>query len=109
MSIDIKEQVAQMTEEQKDRIIKIGKISVIVQLVGGIPLLIISLLSMAGIFFLSIDHDPRLNDMMFFGAVILWVFTILYFFGVILFVKIKYPEYSDKKYRYISKERKNKS
>ena len=42
----IEEQVAQLSQEQQDKILKVGKIALALQLIGGIPWLIVSLLGM---------------------------------------------------------------
>jgi len=102
----LQEQIAEMTEEQKDKIIKVGKVAQTVQLVGGIPLFILSLLAMWVIYKPPLGFDMTDYDRLFVGAVIIWVITLVYFLGVLLYVKIKYPEYSDKKWNYINKERK---
>ncbi len=102
----IEEQVSQMTEEQKDKIIKVGKVAQIIQLVGGIPLFILSLLAMWVIISPPLGFDVMDYDKLFIGGVTIWIITAVYFVGVLLFVKIKYPEYSDKKWNYINKERK---
>jgi len=102
----IQEQVSQMTEAQKDKIIKVGKVAQIIQLVGGIPLFILSLLAMWVLISPPLGFDIMDYDSLFGGAVTIWVITAIYFAIIPIVVKIKYPEYSDKKWNYIHKERK---
>lgn len=103
----LEEQIAEMTEEQKDKIIKVGKVAQIVQLVGGIPLFLLSLLGMWVVIDPPLGFDMMNYDRLFGGAVIIWILTAVYFVGVLVFVKVKYPEYSDKKWNYINNERKS--
>ena len=102
----LQEQIAEMTEEQKDKIMKVGKVAQIIQLAGGIPLFILSLLAAWVIISPPLGFDMMNYDKLFIGGATIWIVTAAYFVGVLLFVKVKYPEYSDKKWNYIHKERK---
>ena len=104
--LSVAEQVSQLTQEQQDKIVKIGKIGLVLELVGGIPLVIIML------FGLWVMIDPPLGfnyshyDAFYLGYCGVLVIGALYIIGILAFVKIKYPYYSDAKYRYIKKMRK---
>ena len=104
---NIENQVAQLTTEQQNKILKVGKMAVALQLVVLIPWMI---LCVVGIFTL-IDPPATLSwedyDKVFYGLMTLLVLGAAYVVGIFLFVKIKYPYYSDAKYRYIQKTRRS--
>ena len=100
----IEEQVAELTEKQKDTIVKVGTWGTVILLVIEVPLL---LLFMFGL--LTMVTDPlSMTDAAFTGwkilGVIIFVVAIVYF----IIIKAAFPEYSDKKATYIMKSRKGK-
>ncbi len=105
---NIEEQVAELTQEQQDKIIKVGKIGVALQLIGGIPWLILSILGIFTLINPPLDFDYNNYDKLFIGLITLLILGMLYIFGILIFVKIKYPYYSDAKWKYINKARKGK-
>ena len=101
----IEQQVAQLTPQQRDTIIKIDKtttiITVIILSVWGLWLLL-------GAYLLI---NPPLGVQMDFGVysagvMVASLIAAACFFGTALFVKAKFPFYSDKKLAYIKKQRK---
>ncbi len=106
--ISIEEQVAQLSEEQQNKIIKVGKIAMATELIVGIPWLIISIIGLFVLF------DPPLGlsytdmDKVYIGFNIWLVLGAVFFIAILAFIKIKYPYYSDAKWRYINKKRKGK-
>ena len=104
----IEEQVAQLTREQQDKIIKVGKIAVTLQLIGGIPWMIFLALGLWVMTNPPIGFDYGDYDKLYLGLMTWLVIGFLYIAGILLFVKIKYPYYSDAKWRYINKKRKQK-
>lgn len=107
-TLTIAEQVAQLTQEQQDKIIKVGKIAVILQLAGGIPWFIVALLGMCSMISPPLGLSVSGYDKLFLGLMLWLVIGALYIIGILVFVKVKYPYYSDAKWRYINKMRKGK-
>ena len=101
----IEEQVSELTEKQKDTIIKVGKVALILQLVVAIPILLICII---GLF--AMKNPPLGFDYneIFSGIMSLLVIMAIWVVGILAFVKIKWPYYSDKKWQYINKIRKQK-
>lgn len=96
----IEEQVAALTPEQRNKIPRIGKIATIAQLVVAIPLLVLELMGLIYMFTNPLD----VTDAFFGGFITVLVLAFLWVLGVVLFVKIKYPYYSDAKAKYIKKQ-----
>ncbi len=106
--VNIEEQVAQLSQEQQDKIIKVGKIATALQLIGGIPWIIVAALGVWAMINPPLRFDYANYDKVFIGLMT-WIFIgAVYIIGILLFVKIRYPYYSDAKWRYINKTRKNK-
>ncbi len=104
----IAQQVAQLSQEQQDKILKVGRIALTLQLIVGIPWLIVALF---GVWTLI---DPPM-EFVYYGydklymRFMTWIAVgAVYLIGVVVFVKIKYPYYSDAKWKYINKARKGK-
>ena len=104
----LEEQIAAMTEEQKEKVIKVGKTALIIQLVGGIPLFLLSLMSIWTMISPPIGFDMLEYDRLFIGTITIIIVTMVYFVAAPLVVKLVCPDYSDKKWNYIQKERKAK-
>ena len=106
--IPIEEQVAKLTEEQQNKIIKVGKIATVALLVGGIPWFIMSALGIWVLLCNPTNLGYAEYDALFKGLIV-WMFLgALYMFGVSAFAKLKCPYYSDAKCRYLLKTRKQK-
>ena len=106
--LSIEEQVRNLTPEEQDKVVKVGKIATALMLIGGIPLMIICALGALTMM------DPPANltydnmDKFMIGFYTALGVGIAYIIGIFLFVKIKYPFYSDAKCRYLMRERKKK-
>ncbi len=98
----LEEQVAQMTEEQKDKIVRIGTGFLLALCVVDIPLLLFSWIG----FWAMTEASYERADSIFILSLSTGILAMIFTIGVVLFVKLKYPEYSDGKRRYIRKERK---
>lgn len=107
-NINIAEEVAQMSQEQQDKIIKVGKIATAIELIVAIPWFIGTLLGL----WVIIDPPASISlanyDTLLLGFTTWLVVGALYIFGVFVFVKIKFPFYSDAKWKYINNMRKGK-
>jgi len=104
----IEEQVAQLSQQQQDKIIKVGKIATALQLIGGIPWMIFSALGLWTMINPPLGFDYNDYDKLFIGLMTWLLIGAIYIIGIFVFVKIKYPYYSDAKWRYINKMRKQK-
>ena len=98
----IEEQVAQMTEQEKDKIVNVGIVALVVQCVIAIPLVVLSWIG----FWAMTEASYKTADKIFVLSLSLDIVAIIFIIAVCLFVKFKYPDYSDRKWRYIRKERK---
>ena len=107
MKKSIEEQVAELTEEQKNKIPKIGKTAVIVQIVIAVPYLIMQVLSLFAMRDLKKYIDYSEYDRFWSGYTIFTVIGAVLVIGVVVFVKLMYPYYSDAKYRYIKEQKKS--
>ena len=104
----IEEQVEELTEKQKDTIIKVGKIALALQLIVAIPILVLCIIGLFCMVNPPMGFDYSDTDKMFTGIMILFVIMAVWVIGLLVFVKIKWPYYSDKKWQYINKMRKQK-
>ena len=104
----IEEQVAELTQEQQDKILKVGKTAMIWQLVVGVPWFIFTILGFFTLTNPPIGFDYSNFDKLYLGYMTFLVIGAAYLVGVLVFVKIKYPFYSDAKWKYINKMRKGK-
>ena len=104
--VPIEEQVAQLSQYQQDKIVRVGKIASVLQLVGGIPWLVFSVLGLWTLINPPLGFDYNDLDKVYKGLMIWLLIGAIYIVGISVFVKIKYPYYSDAKCRYIIKIRK---
>ena len=104
----IEEQVNELTQKQKDTIIKVGKIALILQLIVAIPTLLVCIIGLFCMVNPPLGFDYSDTNKIFLGIETLLVIMAIWVIGVLAFVKIKWPYYSDKKWHYINKMRKQK-
>ena len=101
--LPIEEQVAQLTPEQQRKILKVGPTALTLMLIVEIPWIIFSIVGV----FAMIDPPAGYDaSEIYKGFLIFLALGLLYVFGILLFVKIKYPFYSDAKWQYLNKLRK---
>lgn len=100
----IEEQVAEMTEEQKDKILKIDWIAGIAIVLGVIPAILVSVFSSILMFNVSLSNF--FSNALLIISLILLALAAIYTFGVLIFIKIKFPYYNGDKCTYIRKRRK---
>ena len=106
--LSVAEQVSQLTQEQQDKIVKMGKIGLVLELVVGIPWAILMLLGLWTLIDPPLGFNYSHYDAFILGYRGAFVIGALCIIGILAFVKIKCPYYSDAKYRYIKKMRKGK-
>ena len=100
----IEEQVAELTEKQKDTIVRVGIWGTVILLVTIVPLLLLFMLGVV-----AMAMNPLLMTE---GALIGWgilgaiIFVVLIVYLIV--IKTAFPYYSDKKAKYIRKIRKGK-
>ncbi len=103
-SRSIEEQVAELTEHQKDTVVKVGIWGSVILCVTTIPML---LMFLSGVIMMVVSPltmtDTLFTVWLIFGALIA-VFVIVYW----VVIKAAFPYYSDKKAQYIIKSCKNK-
>ena len=104
----IEQQVNELTEQQKDTIIKVGKIALTLQLIVAIPILLFCIVGLFCMVNPPMGVDYSDTDKIFAGIVTLLVIMAVWVIGILVFVKVKWPYYSDKKWQYINKMRKRK-
>ena len=104
----IEEQVNELTQKQKETIIKVGKIALILQLIVAIPTLLLCIIGLFCMVNPALGFDYSDTNKIFLGIETLLVIMAIWVIGVLAFVKIKWPYYSDKKWHYINKMRKQK-
>lgn len=99
----IEEQVAELTEEQKETILKVSKYGGIVMAVVTIPIVLLAFLGL-----LIMITDPLMfTDQATIGYFTFIVLGMTAILSILVFIKIKFPFYSDKKASYIKKNRKS--
>jgi hypothetical protein len=106
--INVEEQVAQLSQEQQDKIYKVGIIALVLQLIGGIPWFIGVVSCLYTMIALPASFDLANYDKLFIGFIVWLILGAAYVIGISVFVKIKFPYYSDAKWNYINKMRKGK-
>ena len=101
--VSIEEQVAQLTPQQQDNILKAGKIATIVDSIFIAAMMLWGILGI-----LVILDPPRGADSLsiLIGVIVGEVIGMLCVLAVSAFIMIKYPYYSDKKLKYIKNLRK---
>ena len=104
----IEEQVNELTEKQKATIIKVGKVALTLQLIVAIPILLLCIIGLFCMVNPPLGFDYSDTNKLFSGIMILLVIMAVWVIGLLAFVKIKWPYYSDKKWQYINKMRKQK-
>lgn len=102
----IEQQVAELTQEQQDKLFKIGKTAFAFQLIGGIPWLILLMLGLWVIISPPIGFDYADYNKLYIGFMTWAVIGVVYILGILAVVKIKCPYYSDERWKFINKKRK---
>ena len=99
----IEEQVAELTEEQKDKIVKVGKWGTVAFLVTILPLLLFFLLVS---FSIMLMPGMATNTPFLIGWIVLGALSFVAIIAYLIVIKAICPYYSDKKCNYIQKCRK---
>ena len=102
----IAEQVAEMTQEQQDKVYKVGRVALIIALVVAVPVMIACFYGL----WKNLNYESLADIISDEGCrnirMIICAIGVVFFIGLLLFIKIKYPLYSDRKWWYIRKLRK---
>ena len=101
----IEEQVASLTEEQQNTIVKVDKIANLIIIIVGVLCVVPMIVNMCTI---ATTLSSDVADLAMWFNVALMVVVITTILGVWGFVKIKFPFYTGKRCSYIKKMRKNK-
>ncbi len=102
----IEEQVSELTEQQKDTILKVDVIAGLIMVLGALPAIVLMLINFFAILDISLPFE--IADGLVITNFIIMVICFAFVIGVLVFVKFKFPYYSGKKCDYIKKSRKNK-
>ncbi len=102
----IAEQVAELTQEQQDKVYKYGLVSLIIEIVIGIPFMIYCFYGIWTIYGGLLGFADVKVDSGFALDMIIYAVGLVFFLGMFLFIKIRCPHYSDRKWWYIRKMRK---
>lgn len=100
----IEQQVSELTEEQKDTVLKVAKYGTIILLAVTLPGVLLMCLGM----FFMITQPTLFSESAYKGFQILGGIIIFISLVIIAIIKIKFPYYNDKVANYIIKSRKNK-
>ena len=100
----IAEQVAELTEEQQNKLMKVGFWGTIIMCAVLIPLIVLVLLGL----FIMISDPMKMEGAAYYGFLILCAITAILAIGGIFVIKSICPYYNDRKYVYIKKMRKQK-
>lgn len=102
----IEEQVAELTEQQIDTILKVDVIAGLVIILGALSGLVLMIINLFAILNISLPFEVA--DKLVIINFIIMALYIAFVVGTLVFVKIKFPYYSSSKCSYIRKMRKNK-
>ena len=97
----IEEQVAELTEQQKETILKIAKYATIAEVIT----LGCSFSIMGFLFLIFILAPGILSDLAFFAFLATAAFCILFLVALLIVIFKKFPYYSDRKALYLMKQR----
>ena len=100
----IEEQVAELTEKQKDTIVRVGIWGTVIFLVTAVPPLLLFILGAV----IIVTDSLLMTEAAFFGWGILGAITFVVLIAYLIIIKTAFPYYSDKKAKYIMKSRKGK-
>lgn len=98
--LPVEEQVALLTEAQKEKIIKVGKIVNIFSLIGLVLACILCVFTFATIFAPPVWYDYKTHGV---GVVVAALIGIGYFLVVMAVAKKVCPDYSEARWKYIMK------
>lgn len=99
----IEQQVAELTDEQKEKVLKIDRYGTIIVLVLTVPGILLMLYGLFVMVTSGFSSDDAFKYFLISGAVVFLISI-----ATIIFIKSKFSYYSDKKASYIRKLRKNK-
>ena len=100
----IEEQVAELTEKQKDTIVRVGIWGTVILLVITVPLLLLFMLGVVAM----VMNPLLMTEGALIGVGILGAIIFVVLIAYLIIIKTAFPYYSDKKAKYIRKIRKGK-
>lgn len=104
---NVEEQVTQLTPQQQDKLLKVGNIALILELVGGIPLVIWMIVGLLKLLNPPAGIDFAEYDKVYQGVMLSVAVGMVYLLGVFVYIKVACPYFGDKKWLYIRKMRKH--
>ena len=102
--IDVELEVSKLEENEKSLILKVGKFYALVLGLVSVSVFVFVLCSFCMV--LDIDKNHMIASSLLTSCMIVLTPFLIFAIAAFIFVKVKYPVYSDKKYRYIKKNSK---
>lgn len=100
---DIEFEVAQLTQEQKNTVLKIGKLYPLVLALVFLPAFIFAVWNFFKV--IQVEKYGNSADSLMLYNIIALSAVLVYAVVSLIFVRIKFPFYSDKKYKYLKKNK----
>ena len=102
----IEEQVAELTEQQKDAILKVAKYGTVILIITLCLCMVAVVINMA----ISFVMIPIVDSYVYFVSIpifaLIFLFYIVVMVAYIIFLNVKVPYYSDKKAKYLKQQKK---
>ena len=103
----IEEQVAELTEEQKKTVIKVNRYGIAAMVLT--TLLSFIAMIIAAVVFIKTPRAYLYFDKFVIALIAIVMVNLILCIGEYIFIKVKFPYYSDKRRSYIKKEQKKKN
>ena len=102
----IEEQVAELTEQQKDAILKVAKYGTVILIITLCLCIVAMVINMA----IALVMIPIVDSYAYFVALpisaLIFLFYVVVMVAYLIFLNVKVPYYSDKKAKYLKKQKK---
>ncbi|MBR3934719.1 MAG: hypothetical protein IKJ68_12550 [Clostridia bacterium] len=103
MKKDIKDEVLNLSESKMKMILKIGKVYIWLLAIVAIPVFAYSILNIIRV--LDVSENQSIANTLLKNNMIALCILLIYFVVSLIFVRVKFPFYSDKKYKYLKKNK----
>ena len=100
---DIETQVSELTQEQKNQVLKIGKIYILALTLVFLPVFIFAVWNFYKI--IQVEKYGNVAESLMIYNIIALSVVLVYVIASLIFVRVKFPFYSDKKYKYLKKNK----
>lgn len=103
MKKDIGIEVSKLSDSKKELILKIGKVYILLLAIVAVSVFVYSVLNILRV--LDVSENQAIAGTLLKNNIIALCILLGYFIVSLIFVKIKFPFYSDKKYKYLKKNK----